>query len=97
MTHNSSQQHQPLLNNNGVGQVKRLPGYTLTGGYDKFTQLQSSSLEVNARLAAPQYVDVDPPLERSYLANRFRQLADAGLFNSKRYRVGFRYIYALIY
>ena len=40
-------------------------------------------------VVTPQYVDTDAPLERSYLNQRFKQFADAGLFHNKRFRVGF--------
>jgi hypothetical protein len=67
----------------------RLPSYSLTGGYDKFTQLQNSVIQDEPATVTPQYVDTEIPLESSFLSKRFQQFADAGLFQNKKFRVGF--------
>jgi len=87
-TRNTQQQQQPTANNNR-SKSARLPSYTLTGGYDRFTQLQPGQGPDTVETVTPQYIDEEVPLQRSYLHKRFQQFADSGLFHNKRFRVGF--------
>lgn len=74
---------------NAIKKNNRLPSYSLTSGYDKFTQLQNSVIQDEPAVVTPQYVDTEVPLESSFLRKRFQQFADAGLFQNKKFRVGF--------
>jgi len=89
----SNQSMQSMLHNNN--KYSRLPSYSLTSGYDKFTQLQSSISSTGgtgqdtSELVTPQFVDAPVPLQQSYFSKRYKLIADSGLFQNKRFRVGF--------
>ena len=61
--------------------------YSLTGGYEKFVTLSTSSGLERPRTVVPRYLD-KVPLKESILSGKFKCYSDSGLFMNRSFRCG---------